>query len=170
MAVSIPTDYPLLRGTDIEVARSLPIRAATVQSLVGAAHYAYAYAGRRTLLQLRRLPITGVTTATLVGKARADFAANRDDRGLRIAYALTNVDLTILIRDATDSTTLATYTDTTGGSVEVETIITGWSTTGSEAVILRVLAERHTTGDASIAYLGAWEGEHSAATLSALAS
>ena len=170
MAVVVPAAYPYLRGLDVEISRSLPIRATTAIGLAEGAHYAYAYAGRRMGLQLRRLPVTGVTTATLVAKARFDFAVNRDDRGLRLAYALTNVDLTVLIRDATDTTTLATYTDATGGSVEVDTIITGWATTGSESVILRVLAERSTTGAASIVYLGAWEGEHNATTLAALAS
>lgn len=170
MAVVIPSEYPLLRGLDLEISRSLPIRAGTIIELAEGAHYAYAYAGRRMALQLRRLPVTGVTTATLVSRSRFDFAANRDNRGLRIAYALTNVDLTVLIRDATDSSTLATYTDTTGGSVQVETIITGWATTGSEAVVIRVLAERSTTGAAEIRYLGAWEGEHTASTLAALAT
>lgn len=170
MAVVVPSTYPLLRGLDLEISRSLPIRATTAVDLAEGAQYAYAYAGRRMAAQLRRIPVTGVTSYVVVYKGRFDFAGNRDDRGLRLVARLSNVDLEVQVRDALDGSALATYTETTGGSVSVDTLISGWATLGSESVLVRVRAQRHTTGDAQIIYLGAWEGEHSAATLSALAS
>lgn len=162
MTITVPSSHVALVGLDDTIQRAQPIRASAISNLAQNAHYAYAEAGRRTVLNVRDIDITGLTSYTVVIKTRFDFAAQRELTTLDVSYKITNADVLITIRNAADGADVQTL-NVTGTTTSTGTIAAPGA--GNSGVVIKVEVQRLIAGAASLDLLRIWEGSHTNSTL-----
>lgn len=146
MAVSVPTQFQLLQGRDVQIERARPIRGATLRRLALNATWVYASACRRRALHHdppQAIETTSASYETLF-EVPFTFSSRRERVALRISTRTATMDLRVEVYDPTVTTPHSTYTFANAGAAADASADITAPGAGNDEVVLVVSVRRNT--------------------------